>query len=349
MKKATEEAVMIARHMNTFLYEYVPSQKSRSSHTLRSYSYALTLYVGFLETGKGIHAGNLHRECFSREYIEEWLVWLMEKRGCSPETCNNRLSSLRAFLKYLGIREISFLYISEDASWIPRRRETHKKVKGMSKKAVQALLSAPDLSTKAGRRDLALIVIMYGTAARMDELLSMKIGHLHLDTKKPNVSIIGKGCKIRTLYLLPKAVAHLRKFLKEFHGDRPKSESYVFYSRNIGPAGKMSQPAVNQQLKKHAQTAHALCNEVPLDLHAHQIRHAKASHWLDDGMNIVQISFLLGHEQLQTSMVYLDITTEQEAKALATLEDENDNSVSKKWKNDTGSLAEFCGVKTMKK
>ncbi|MCK5463593.1 MAG: site-specific integrase, partial [Bacteroidales bacterium] len=176
MMKATKEAVMIARYMNAFLYEYVPSQKSRSSHTLRSYSYALTLYVGFLETGKGIHAGNLHRECFSREYIEEWLAWLMEKRGCSPETCNNRLSSLRAFLKYLGIREISFLYISESASRIPRRRETHKKVKGMSKKAVQALLSAPDLSTKAGRRDLALIVFMYGTAARMDELLSMKIG-----------------------------------------------------------------------------------------------------------------------------------------------------------------------------
>ena len=349
MKKATEEAVMIARHMNAFLYEYVPSQKSRSSHTLRSYNYALALYVGFLETGKGIHAGNLHRECFSRGYIEEWLAWLMEKRGCSPETCNNRLASLRAFLKYMEIREISFLYISQDASRIPRRRETHKKVKGMSKKAVQALLSAPDLSTKAGRRDLALMVIMYGTAARMDEILSMKIGHLHLDTEKPNVSIIGKGGKIRTLYLLPKVVAHLRKYLKEFHGDRFKSESYVFYSRNTGPAGKMSQTAVNKQLKKHAQTAHSLCNEVPVKLHAHQIRHAKASHWLEDGMNIVQISFLLGHEQLQTSMVYLDITTEQGARALATLEDENDNRVSKKWKNDKGSLAAFCCVKTMKK
>ena len=119
------------------------------------------------------------------------------------------------FLKYLEIRDISFLSVSEDASRISRRRETHKKVKGMSKKAVQALLSAPDLSTKAGRRDLALIVIMYGTASRMDEILSMKIGHLHLDTAIPNVSIIGKGSKIRTLYLLPKAVAHLRKYLND--------------------------------------------------------------------------------------------------------------------------------------
>ncbi len=72
-----------------------------------------------------------------------------------------------------------------------------------------------------------------------------------------------------------------------------------------------------------------MCDEVPMDLHAHQLRHAKASHWLEDGMNIVQISFLLGHEQLQTTMVYLDITIEQELKALATLEDENDKKVIK--------------------
>jgi site-specific recombinase XerD len=272
MKKATKEAVMIARYMSAFLDEYVPSRKSSSGHTLKSYNYALSLYIGFLETEKGIYTGNLRRECFSREYIEEWLIWLVEKRGCSPQTCNNRLSSLRVFLKYLAIRDISFISVSEDASRISRKRETHKKVKGMSKKAVQALLSVPDLSTKAGRRDMALIVTMYGTAARLDEILSMRIGHLHLDTKKPNVSIVGKGSKIRTLYLLPKAVQHLKKYLKEFHVDTPQAESYVFYSRNIGPAGKMSQPAVNQQLKKHAQIAHAQCNEVPLGLHAHQIR-----------------------------------------------------------------------------
>ena len=158
-----------------------------------------------------------------------------------------------------------------------------------------------------------------------------------------------KGSKIRTLYLLPKAVAHLKKYLKEFHGDTPNPEAYVFYSRNTGSHGKMSQTAVNKQLKKHARAAHEMCDEVPLDLHAHQLRHAKASHWLEDGMNIVQISFLLGHEQLQTTMVYMDITLEQELKALATLEDENDKKVSKKWKNAKGGLAEFCGVKSMKK
>ncbi len=349
MKKALNESVIIARHINAFLNEYTSSQKSHSSHTLKSYQYALALYIGFLATEKGISTERLCGECFNREIIEQWLLWLMELRGSSPETCNNRLASLRAFLRYLGSKEIRLLYLSEDATRIPRKKEIHKKIKGMSKKAVQVLLSVPDLSTKAGRRDLALMIMIYSTATRIDEILSLKTKQLHLDVQKPDVTIIGKGSKIRTLYLLPKAVAHIKKYLKEFHGDTPNPEAYVFYSRNIGVYGKMSQTAVNKQLKKHARAAHELSNDVPLDLHAHQLRHAKASHWLDDGMNIVQISFLLGHEQLQTTMVYIDITIEQELKALATLEDENDKKISKKWKNVKGGLAEFCGVKSMKK
>ncbi len=279
---------------------------------------------------------------------QHWLQWLMEQRSCSPKTCNNRLASLRVFLKYLGSREISLLYLSEDATRIPRKKEVRKKVTGMSRKAVQTLLSVPDLSTKTGRRDLALMIVIYSTATRIDEILSLKIAQLHLDAEKPNVTIIGKRNKIRTMYLLPKAIAHLKKYLKEFHGDNLNPEAYVFYSRNVGLHGKISQTTVNKQLKKHAKTAHEMCDEVPLDLHAHQLRHAKASHWLEEGMNIVQISFLLGHEQLQTTMVYMDITLEQELKALATLEDERDKKVSKKWKNEKSKLAKFCGVKSMK-
>lgn len=349
MKKATNESIIIARHINTFLNEYVPSQKSRSSHTLKSYQYALSLYIGFLETEKGINAVRLCGGCFSRIIIEEWLQWLMELRGSSPETCNNRLASLRVFLKYLGSREIHLLYLSEEATRISRKKEVRKSVKGMSKKAVQVLLSVPDLSKRTGRRDLSLMLIIYSIASRLDEVLSLKVKQLHLDAEKPNVTIIGKGSKIRTLYLLPKAVAHLKKYLKEFHGETPDPEAYVFYSRNTGQHGKMSQTAVNKQLKKHARAAHEIFNEVPRNLHAHQLRHAKASHWLEDGMNIVQISFLLGHEQLETTMVYMDITLEQELKALATLEDENEKKVSKKWKNSKGGLAGFCGVKSMKK
>ncbi len=91
--------------------------------------------------------------------------------------------------------------------------------------------------------------------------------------------------------------------------------------------------------------AHKRCPEVPLDTHAHQFRHAKATHWLEDGMNIIQISFLLGHASLDTTMRYLDITTDDKRQALATLEGEKEKNVTKKWKDSSGSLADFCGLK----
>lgn len=122
MKKATNESVTIARHINTFLNNYVPLHKSCSSHTLKSYQYALTLYIGFLETEKGINSENLCSGCFNRTIIEEWLQWLLEQRDCSSETCNNRLASLRVFLKCLGSRDISLLYLYEDATRISRKK-----------------------------------------------------------------------------------------------------------------------------------------------------------------------------------------------------------------------------------
>lgn len=218
----------------------------------------------------------------------------------------------------------------------------------MSKKAIKSLMLVPDVSTKTGRRDLVLMVVLYCTAARIDEILSLKINQLHLNVDKPYITVIGKGLKIRTLYILPKAAAHLKKYLEEYHPVNPNPDAYIFYSKHKGIFEKTSPEGVNKQLKKYAIIAHNVCNEVPIDLHAHQIRHAKASHWLEDGMNIVQISFLLGHANLHTTMVYLDITTEQESKALATLEDENKKDIPKKWKSQSKNLVAFLGVKNIK-
>ena len=334
----------IAGYIAQFLNEYAPAQITGSTNTLRSYQNALALYMTFLEDEKEITCTSLQGNCFTRMVVEEWITWLKEKRGCSPESCNNRLSSLRAFLKFLGSRDVAYLYLYQEATGIPRRKGMKKKVEGLTREAVKALMESPNPSSRTGRRDMAFMILMYGTAARIDEVLSMKNKQLRLDTPKPCATIIGKGNKTRTLYLLPKVVAHLKQYLREFHGDFPEPEAYVFYSRNTGIYGKMTQPAMDKILKKYARIAHETCKDVPLGLHAHQLRHAKASHWLEDGMNIIQISFLLGHEQLQTTMIYLDITTEDEALALATLEDEKDKKVSPKWKKADGSLVDFCGI-----
>ena len=93
----------------------------------------------------------------------------------------------------------------------------------------------------------------------------------------------------------------------------------------------MSPPAFESRLRLYANRAHEKCEDVPLKLHAHQLRHARATHWLEDGINIVQISFLLGHEQLATTMKYLDITEDDMKRRLEELEDEKDDNIPK-WK-----------------
>ena len=349
MKKVTNDALKLAKYIRDWINVHVTSIRSSSPHTVRGYTVTMSLFVGFLESEKKINPSSLNAESFSRENIEEWILWLKNTRDCSAQTCNIRLAGIRAFLKYLAQGDISCLSLYQSATLIPRQKEVKKKVEGMSKKAVKALMSIPDVSTKTGQRDLVLLIVLYCTAARIDEILSMKISQLHLDAKKPYITVIGKGRKIRTLYILPKAMVHLKKYLKDFHAAEPNPDAFVFYSRNKGIMGKMTPEGVNQQLKKYAAVAHSICSEVPVNLHAHQIRHAKASHWLEDGMNIVQISFLMGHANLNTTMVYLDVTTEQELKALATLEDEDKRGITKKWKTKSNSLAAFLGIKEIKK
>lgn len=348
MKKPNKDAIAFSRHIHDWLTVYSSSVLSSSIHTVKNYKDTLSLYLHYLTHVKGLDADAFTFKLLERTVIEEWILWLKNERGCSPETCNNRLASIRAFIKYLSERDISLMYLAHEAARIPRQKVRRKKVKGLSKDAVKTLLNTPNTSTATGRRDLTLLIFMYATAVRIDEVLSMKIGHLHLHAARPYVTIIGKGNRIRTLYLLPKAVAHLEKYIAEFHLMEPNPDSYVFYSRIKGYRNKMTQTAVAKQLRKYAAIAHEDGTEVPLDLHAHQIRHAKASHWLEDGMNIVQISFLLGHVDVKTTMVYLDITTEQEEKALATLENERDKEMPKKWKKASQSFAELCGLRSIK-
>jgi len=339
------EAARIARYISDFLDDYAPNFLTNSAHTLKSYEDALTLYIMFLE-GSGVTPSGFTKACFEREQIEGWIRWLKEARNNSPDTCNVRLASLRVFLEYVSDRDVGLLYLYQDAKLIKRQKCPKRKVSGLTRAAVAAMLAAPDPTTHIGRRDLVFMTLLYATAARLDEILSIKIKQLHLKKgMRPSVTIIGKGQKTRTMYLLPRAAAHVRKYLEEVHGSSPDPDAYLFYSRVGGKYAKLTEPAMDKRLKIHAQKAHEECPDVPLKIHAHRFRHAKASHWIEDDVNVLQVSFLLDHAQLETTMVYLDITTEDKAEALATLESEKDKNIAKRWKNLDGSLREFCGLK----
>lgn len=335
MKKT--DALEIAKHYVNWIDDSVIS---KSANTTRSYEFSIQLYIEFLETVKVIHSTSFSSSNdFSQDTIKDWLSWLRNVRGSTPESCNIRFSSLKAFLRYLGGRNIKYRYLYIDTLNINRLKERKRKVEGMTEAAVKALMEEPDVHTTTGYRDLVFMAFLYGTAARLDETLSLKLSDLKLDVKDSYVTVCGKGNKLRTLYLPPKLVVNLKKYIKKFHGTHPDMENHLFFSRVKGSKSKITQEAMNKRLKIYAKGAHTGCEDVPLNLHCHQFRHAKATHLLKDGMNIVQLSKILGHVQLTTTMDYLDITIDMKAKAMISMEDEKTRTIPQKWNKGKDKLS----------
>ena len=344
MRKAGQEAIDVARAISGFLCDFAPMHKTGSEHTLRSYRCAIALYMEYLEKEAGVTAAGLSWEHFRKPLVEGWLAWLAAARGNSAATRNVRLGALRAFLEYAASRSPAAMCAHQESTTIGRAKCPKRKVEGMTKEAVKALLLAPDTSTRTGRRDLALMETLYATATRIDEALSLTLGNVHLGRKRPCIDVVGKGKKARTLYLPKRAASCLKAYMAEFHpGERGDSDLF-FYARHSAGDTKLTQTAVRKRLRLHAARAHEACPDVPLGLHAHQFRHARASHWLDEGMDVVKISFLLGHEQLQTTMVYLDISPESVLGAVESLQDDYGKGIRPKWPTDGESLAGFCGL-----
>ena len=245
-----------------------------------------------------------------------------------------KVVSLTCLLEICSGQRYDLYGLFLQAENIPNEKTPKRKVIGLSKKAVKAILSIPNQRTATGFRDFTLMLLLYSTAIRVNELLTLKISNIVMDCTKPHMIVIGKGRKKRPLPLLSQPVQCLKRYLKKYHPKYNDMDALIFYSKSKGVYAPMSAENVNKMLKKYALIAHETCEDVPLNLHAHQFRHAKASHWLENGMNIAQISYLLGHECIQTTMAYLDITTEQEEKALETLENESQKNMAKKWKKN---------------
>lgn len=335
--KNNSEAIEFARIYHKWIdYSTIAS----SLHTVRTYEFSFKLYIEFLEERKKIRTSSFcMTDNFSVDTIKEWLAWLSETRSCKSQSCNARFAAIRSFLKYAGETNIKYRHLYLEACCIPRLKESKRQVEAISKEAMKVLLQMPNPSSTTGFRDVVLFSFLYGTAARIDEVLSLKLKSLHLDSDRAYAVIVGKGDKMRTLFIQKILANNIRLYIRKFHGEIPNPNSYLFFSRVGGLESKLTQPAVNKRLKQYAKAANAICKDVPLDMHAHVFRHSCATHWLEDGMNIVQVSKLLGHASIATTMAYLSITIDMKTKAVMQLEDEQTRKLPKQWKNLDGKLS----------
>ena len=120
-------------------------------------------------------------------------------------------------------------------------------------------------------------------------------------------------------------------YIRLEHGSGPDPDAYLFFYQSKGLFTKPSERGVNKQLEKYALLAREMCPEVPKHIHSHQFRHSMATHCLDDGMNVFQISKMLGHKSVGTTMTYLGMTVAMTEDAVKKVESTKARSVKPKW------------------
>jgi site-specific recombinase XerD len=348
MKKLTESLV-IAKAMREWEKIYLPEIRALSPHTLRSYHEAITLYVIFIKDVKSIDCDNLSGDSFSIVYIQEWMLWLKNVRSCSNSTCNQRLACLKNFVKFLSKKDIRFVQVEMEVREIKQMRYVKPSQVEITQEAIKALFKVIDLKTKIGKRDFTLFYLIYSIGARINEVLSLKISDIYLN--QPNgknyIAVLGKGAKRRSPPILKEVAKVLKGYIEMFHGKNPNPGDLLFFVHYDGRKKKLTQEAVNKRLKIYATKANSINPKVPENLHCHQLRHARASHWLEQHLNIVAIQRLMGHSDINTTMRYIFVSTEQKNQALATLEDDVIKDTGKKWKNirKKKDLLEYFGLK----
>ena len=304
--------------IRNFLEIYLPTYRHAGENTVKSYRTGLNQYLDYVSSKKQISRFAVTGAMFSYDMVTEYLHWLAVDRKVSSATCNNRLAVIRAFISYASACKPEYIDLKSRLSQIKgKKNDQFGKVDYMSEAAVKALMEAPDVSTTAGLTDQFMMVMLYDTGARIQEILSLRLCDLKID-KTPTAIIHGKGGKTRIVPLMPETVKHLKKYLSVLHPDEHMhSESYLFFTRHKGQKVQMCDDTARYRIQRYAAAAKENCPDVPDNPHPHMWRHTRAMHLYQHGMDLERISQWLGHSQLETTLIYAHSDTEDKRKAIA--------------------------------
>ena len=299
--------------IHSFLCDYLPDKRKSSSNTIVSYKTALNLFLNFISKSHNIQLSEITFNHINSGMINMF-VNEMEQSGNCDSTCNHRIVSIRSFFQYVSIMEPSLTYILNEFKKVPFKKTAKKTIEYMSERAVDILLSIPDITTEKGIRDQFLMIMLYDTGARIQELLSLKIKDICFE-KNATVRVIGKGNKKRSIPLMNQTVNHMKRYMNIFHPDL-KKDDYVFYVVQKNQKQKMSDDNVRKLLNRYGKQARCVSLEVPEKIYPHLWRHSRAMHLYQHGMDLTLVSQWLGHSQLETTLIYAHADTEQKRKAI---------------------------------
>ncbi|MBR2186419.1 MAG: tyrosine-type recombinase/integrase [Lachnospiraceae bacterium] len=300
-----------------FLTDYLPVKRNCSPNTVRAYRTSLDQLLSYIQEQKQVKLLEISFKDLSGEMIHAYLDHVEMDKHCSIKTRNHRLNCLRAFFCYAALTDLTYVPYYSDICKIPfKKTEKAEIIEYLNESAIKSLLEQPDVSTLKGVRNQFIMVLMYDTAARIQEIVDLRVCDFKLDST-PQVRIHGKGNKYRSVPLMEGTVLHYRHYLQLFHKNEPlSSDRPLFYTVRKGICNPISDDMIRVFMNRYAGQAHLLNPDVPEKIHPHLFRHSRAMHLYQHGMDLTLISQWLGHADITTTLMYAHADTEMKRRAI---------------------------------
>jgi integrase/recombinase XerD len=330
------DTTLLGGWVRRFLLEHLVGERNLSRNTQQSYRDTLRLLLPFVARSLRKGVDRLTVVDLSAAQVRRFLGELEGQRGCSVATRNQRLAALHSLAYFIGLHSPEYVGWCGEIRSIPFKKAPRRSLGYLEKAEVDALLAAPDRETAQGRRDYAVLLFLYNSGARADEVAQALVADLHLPLAPSRdlawVLIRGKGNKERRCPLWERTVAELAS-LVQGHG----SDEHVFLNRCGKPLTRFGVHALVERYA--ARAAERVPSLRDKRLSPHTIRHTTATHLLRAGVDLNTIRAWLGHVSLATTNVYAEVDLKMKAEALAGCE-VGDPAPSKPWREDVG-LMEF--------
>lgn len=256
----------IAPLIEAFLHNTLSHHRGASQHTCDSYAYSFQLLFEFAAARLKIRPSSLVLEQLDSEMVSAFLEHLEDTRQNAPETRNVRLAAIKSFFHFLEYRHPASLEQIRRVLAIPYKRTNTRLVPYLLREEVQALLDAPDPTTRDGIRDRAMLHLAVCAGLRVSELIGLRLNDVSLPSM--SIRVYGKGRRERALPLWKSTTTALRAWLA-VRGTLAAPE--VFVNLRGQP---MSRWGVAYMLKQHAKTAGQRCpGLLSKKLSPHVLRH----------------------------------------------------------------------------
>ena len=327
----------IGQAVRSFFEDHLPVQKGLRPTSIQSYRDAVRLYLNFVSADLCRPITRLRMQDLTMARTLAFLKHLEQERGNHIRTRNQRLAALRTFFTYLATRVPEMLHTAHQVMAIPTKRVPPPETQFLEREEIVSLLKRLPRQGRHALRDRTLLLVLYNTGARAQEVADLRVEHLDLGSQ-PCARLHGKGDRWRTCPLWADTARHLRTLLEQIDSSVVRSGP-VFCSR---PGIALTRFGIYKIVRKHAASLDRT-GEQPRRVTPHLFRHTAAVHLLEAGVEVNVIRGWLGHVRLETTNHYAQLTLRTKLAAMQACELPSDTSAGLRrrsgWKDDQELLA----------